>query len=326
MYPEALSTKSGLPYVSVILPVFNEERYLKKTLEYLRGNDYPEDRFEIVVVDNGSTDASFEIAQQYADRAVRLVDVNVGAVRNHGVEISRGDYIAFLDSDCLVPTDWIRKGVTRLNRQPSPILGGTLYLRDDPAWIEKYWLLDSQGCEVSQRDLLGSCIFIDRKSFLEVGGFNTHVTSGEDTMLSRALKAHGREVVIDRELGVIHLGNPRTVIEFVGRQAWHAENYVLKLSDSITDKVFLLVLLYLSGIVLGLAQMAGFLTTGIHSLLLVLIPPAILSVKRLFRARYSTLSPTALLSIYAVDHLYLAGRLIGLLKGLIRVAKDRKSS
>jgi len=315
-----------MPFVSVVLPVLNEERYLAATLECLLRSDYPRDRIEVIVVDNGSTDGSFKIAQQLADRAVTLTDVNVGAVRNFGVEISQGEILVFLDSDCLVKEDWISKGVQKLTAGSAQVFGGNLYLREKPAWIEKYWLLDNQGRRVAQRDLLGSCIFIDKATFIAAGGFDTTVTSGEDTAITAALKALGCEIVIDPELGVVHLGNPQTVGDFVRRQAWHAENYARDLRALSRDKVFLLVVAYLAGILLLAAYFSGLPLPAWAAWLPLLVPPAVLSLKRMYRAGYWPRSPLALLSIYAIDHLYLMGRLAGFLRGLIRAPAPRRAA
>jgi len=316
-----------LPFVSIILPVYNEERYLALTLEQLKRVYFPREKYEIITVDNGSTDDSFRIARKYADKSYVLKNVNVGAVRNFGVQHAKGPVIAFLDSDCLVPENWIICGVTKLISDESLVLGGNLYLRDNPSWIEKYWLLDNKGSETMQKDLLGSCIFIRKTSFEAAGGFDETITSGEDTALSNQLKALGNNVVIDPQLGVVHLGNPQTVFEFLKRQVWHAENYFLVLGEALKDKVFLLVLVYLAGYLGLIGFVFGIPLPSITVAAALLGPPAVLSIKRIIRAKFRPLSIAALAAIYCIDHLYLVGRATGLLRGLVKILKkDSKRS
>lgn len=306
------------PFISIILPVFNEERYLGQCLANLLKVDYPNDRFEIIVVDNGSTDNSITIASEYTNNVFKLTDVNVGAVRNFGVKKSSGDFLAFLDSDCLIPKDWLIRGIEFLQGNIKSVFGGNLYLRDKPYWIEKYWLLDTPDSPKLQSELLGSCIFIKKDDFLAAGGMNETVTSGEDSELSQSLKKLGYKVIIEKSLGVVHLGNPTTAYDFIKRQIWHSENYLKSIRESMVDIVFWLVVIYL----LGFVGSVLFLFTSTPSIILpvslaaIFTPPALLSLKRILRAGFKPRTLIDVFSIYLIDHFYLLGRVIGLLKGI----------
>jgi len=313
------SKDQGLPFVSVVLPVFNEEHYLEVCLKTLRQTSYPEDKFEIITVDNGSADSSFEIARRYADQALLLPDVNVGAVRNFGVKHAKGDVLVFLDSDCLVPGDWLRQGVKLLFAEGKCVYGGNLNLREKPYWIEKFWLLENSSDKVPQHNLLGSCIFIRKQAFFDAGCFDESVTSGEDSALSNTLVKLGYTVTINRRLGVAHLGNPTTIAGFIKRQIWHAENYIKSINQSLKDKMFWLIVIYgtgVSGLFLS-AFMAPERT--VYFVAITLCPPAILSTKRIVRANFKPESIVELVSIFAIDNLYLIGRALGILKGLVKL-------
>ena len=304
------------PFVSIILPVFNEEKYLEACLKRLRSVRYPKDRYEIITVDNGSTDHSVAIAAQYADHSLVMADVNVGAVRNFGVQRAKGSILAFLDSDCLVPVTWLEYGARLLQDNQNCVFGGNLYLRENPAWVEKYWLLNNPQAPLMQKDLLGSCIFIHKQHFLDASGFNEQVTSGEDSELAVKLRSMNHEVVIDRTLGVVHLGNPTTIKGFLKRQIWHSENYIKAIKSSLTDVTFWLVLIYLFGL-LGLLSFSLRLT--VPSFLIafaLLMPPFILGIRRIFRAHFKIESAFCLISIFLIDNLYLLGRGIGTIKGI----------
>lgn len=102
------ATADSRAFVSVVVPMRNAERTLASCLDALVAQDYPADRREILVVDNGSTDGSMAIARRRA--AVRLfVEPRPGSynARNRGVAESRGTIVAFIDPDCEPARDWL---------------------------------------------------------------------------------------------------------------------------------------------------------------------------------------------------------------------------
>ena len=97
--------------VSIIIPVYNVEIYLTRCLDSCLQQDLSYDEYEIIAINDGSTDNSLSILQDYADRYPNLKIVNQdnrkqGAARNRGIEIATGDYIWFVDSD-----DWLEPNV-----------------------------------------------------------------------------------------------------------------------------------------------------------------------------------------------------------------------
>lgn len=111
-----MSGKSKNPKLSVIIPVYNVEEYLRECLDSILGQDY--DDFEVILVDNNSTDKSYEICEEYARKYPEVVRVyrceawGAAAARNFGVEKARGEYIWFIDSDDYIEKGAIRKLVT----------------------------------------------------------------------------------------------------------------------------------------------------------------------------------------------------------------------
>jgi len=304
-------------FVSIVIPMFNEERYLAQCLDSIFKLDYPKDRFEVIIVDNGSTDKSIEIANKYNTTVLVKADVKVGAVRNYGVKHSQGEIIVFLDSDCLVEPWWLTAGIRKLQEEDYNAVGGLFLLRDNPAWIERNWILNSSRSFSYQKTFIGACIFIQRAAFDGVDGFNEALNAGEDCYLTEQLIKKGFKIHIDPNLSVIHLGYPQTIGGFLRRQIWHSSDSVKRLSNIINDKTLLLVVVFMS--LFLLIPILYYFTDSLYILLatgsLLAFIPVIFSIKRMIRYGVFKIKPN-IVSIYLVDILYLVGRSIGFLRGL----------
>lgn len=112
------------PYVSVVVVTKNRAASLERALRALTSLDYPE--YEVIVVDNGSSDRTPETARKYPVRYVRVEQSNIALARKQGVESSRGDIVAFCDDDCVPRQDWLKQLVRRLNHQGVALVAGTL--------------------------------------------------------------------------------------------------------------------------------------------------------------------------------------------------------
>lgn len=304
------------PYVSIIIPAFNEEKYIAECLSALSRSDYPHNKVETIVVDNGSTDRTKVIAQQFG---VYLVDKplgNVGAVRNCGVRASRGEIVIFLDADCLVDEGWLKRGVKLILENDNFVFGGQYLLKKDPSWLERYWILNDEDGSVHQSTLVGGAIFIGKEQFEAVGGFDESLSAGEDSELTERLKVTGHKVVIKPSLSVVHLGYPNTVESFLKRQVWHSSDYVNQFPASLRDKVFILTLAFIVGGFSLLIFLFSWYSAFAYLSLLTFLTPFILSVKRISRSGKRSYCLKDFLSIYVVDFLYLVGRSGGVLKGV----------
>jgi len=312
------------PFCSVVIPALNEEESIERCLESLNDQTYPRDRYEVIVVDNGSVDATRTLAEKYADKVVLKPGVNVGAVRNEGAAQSLGDILICTDSDCLFERSWIESGVGLLKSHARHVFGGGLKSGDHPSWVERYWLLNDHGENTrQQRDLMGSCIFVWKPAFVEAGGFREDVTSGEDTELSNALRSRGYIISIDKALSIVHLGNAATIGAFARRQIWHAENYIRNIGQSLKDPVFYLALSFLMLLVFFPVSVLVLPSISLSLLIMALLAPAALSVKRVLRAKLSVgRNLRAMPLIYFLDLVYLASRSIGIMKGF-RCRRDR---
>jgi O-antigen biosynthesis protein len=104
----------GPPFVSVVVPARNCERTIGDCLASILRGDYPDDRREVLVVDNASTDRTAEVIHGYPVRRLQELRRGPAAARNRGIAESRGEIVAFLDADCVATTGWLRELVRDL--------------------------------------------------------------------------------------------------------------------------------------------------------------------------------------------------------------------
>ena len=101
-----------VPVFSVVVPVYNAERYLNKALQSILDQDFTD--FELILVDDGSTDGSRAVLEAFSEKDARIkvlkIDVNCGAAeaRNRGIDIARGNYLCFVDADDYIEPDFLR--------------------------------------------------------------------------------------------------------------------------------------------------------------------------------------------------------------------------
>jgi glycosyltransferase involved in cell wall biosynthesis len=118
--------------VSVILPVCNAERYIEDCIKALLTQSYPEDCYEIIAIDNNSTDGSTEIIKHYPHIKL-LMEHKQGsyAARNQGITEAKGEIIAFTDSDSAVSTDWLHNIVSAMCHPETRVVLGRCQLATD---------------------------------------------------------------------------------------------------------------------------------------------------------------------------------------------------
>lgn len=192
------------PFVSVVIPSYNRAAELQRCLETFKNAEYG--AFEIIVVDDGSTDTTREVVRAFPDvRYLYQTRRGPGAARNLGARHAKGEILAFTDSDCVVDRRWLRELVESLSSDVAMVGGRTVEVH--PSGIMRY-IHPSEGL-VEGRDtplLSTNNMAVLREVFEDVGGFDeTYAFACEDLdFCLRALLRGHRMTTNDRML-VTHL-------------------------------------------------------------------------------------------------------------------------
>jgi glycosyltransferase involved in cell wall biosynthesis len=183
--------------ISVIIPAFNEEKFLGNCLLSLKEQDFKD--FEIIVVDNNSTDKTVEIAKKFGVILVSEKNQGVAFARNKGAKIAKGKILVFTDADTILPKNWLSRIKEEFEKDKELIaFGGSCQFYSGPIsarlaskfLLKPFLFLDkffSGGF-----NLMGCNMAMKREAFLKVGGFNEKLKLNEDVEISYRLREIGK--------------------------------------------------------------------------------------------------------------------------------------
>lgn len=205
-----------LAFCSIVMPAHQASTLLPKTLGALIDSDYPRERWELIVVDDASSDDSASVAARYADTVVRLPGNPHGPAyaRNRGFEVSRGEIVMFFDSDVVVHQDTVRRFAELLTQRPE--IGAVFGAYDDaptdrgfmsqyrnllhhythqrnPGEVETFWA----GAGAVRRDVFHEAGMYDEWHFAR--------PQIEDIELGARIRAIGARILLSPDIQVTHL-------------------------------------------------------------------------------------------------------------------------
>lgn len=224
-----------MPYFSVIIPLYNKAPYVAKTIESVLRQTFND--YELIIIDNGSTDGSNEIVSKYSDPRIQIVrlDENVGVsnARNKGVALSTAPYVTFLDADDWWEPTFLEEMAGLIERHPNAGIYGSGYWiikngkkRLAPIGVEDDFKEGNINyCQVYAKTLCmpltSITIAMPRKIFDESGGFKSHLKLGEDfdlwirialkhnvVFLNKPLSNYNQDVDVTYR-GTHHLRDPK---------------------------------------------------------------------------------------------------------------------
>lgn len=216
--PDANAADAGdeyLPFVSVVIPVYNDPAGIEATLDSLRRQSFPAARYEVIVVDNGSTDETRDVVRGYLgafDGLRLLVEDEVQgsyAARNAGITATTGEVIAFVDADMVVDPGWVERVARRMSRTDAEYVGCDVqlftaggeglaaeYNRRNDLHVERF---------VEELSFAPTCSLVVRRSLLaEVGGFDPRLRSGGDMEFGNRVAASGRSLEYAADVVMYH--------------------------------------------------------------------------------------------------------------------------
>ena len=187
--------------VSIVIPAYNEEDSIGRTLEKVCAMDYAD--FEVIVVDNASTDKTSEIAKTFPVKVVREDRKGLLFARECGRQSATGEIVANIDADCLPKKDWIAKNVLYFSDPsivavsgPYDYFDGSKFLRFTSLFMQKtiYVLMNKILTKFHEGGvLIGGNNFIRASVLKEIGGYDTSIVFyGEDTNTAKRVSRKGK--------------------------------------------------------------------------------------------------------------------------------------
>lgn len=189
---------SSYPSISVVIPAHNEEKFIARTLVSLKKQNYP-GNFEIIVVDNASTDKTAQIAQNYGAKVVYEAQKGLPFARQRGFEEACGQLIASTDADIILPANWLTLFATRLISDDKIVaVSGWFKLKSGPK-IPKIGInylsipaIFIYSKVFGKKLLLDPNFMVKRDAFFKVGGFRDLPAMLEDLQLAQKLGRVGQ--------------------------------------------------------------------------------------------------------------------------------------
>jgi glycosyltransferase involved in cell wall biosynthesis len=206
-------------FISVIIPTYNEEKFINQCLYSLITQSYPKESFEIIIVDNGSTDKTVATCFNYTQKVYIAPNLTVGGLRNFGADRAIGDIYAFIDADCIADKNWLKNAAYYIEKEKT-ITGSKCKVPKDAKWIEKVWFSQRPGSKIEVKYINSGNLIVPADIFKEIAGFNSLIETGEDYEL--CLRARNFvKIISNDEIEVTHLGNPKNLRAFLKREIWH---------------------------------------------------------------------------------------------------------
>ena len=233
------------PTVSIIIPAHNEEATIGKCLASLENLNYPSDKLEIILINDGSTDSTKKISENQRQRLnykyLETEGVGPSKARNIGLKEASGEYVAFTDADCVVDKEWLSELLKGFIAEDVAGVGGSQDTPDDATEFERkfhFFLLSMHFiCEyIKKRDKIelvnhvASCNAMYKREVIEeVGGFDERLWPGEDVDLDYKIRHRGYKMAYNPKAIVAHHRpkNLKSFFNMMKRYGW-AQAYLIR--------------------------------------------------------------------------------------------------
>jgi len=216
------------PRYSVIVPVHNSARTIEPCLEALLDQSLPKETYEILIVDDGSTDNTAELVERYPVRLLKQAHAGPASARNLGATAALGEFLIFTDADCLPIRIWLEEIVRPLEKDGQVAGAQGSYQTEQTNLIARFTQVELEVKYAALRrkayiDFLDTAsAALRREAFWEEGGFDPSFSeaSNEDTQLSFSLASKGRRLVF-AEKAVVYHRHPESLRRYLSRKWRH---------------------------------------------------------------------------------------------------------
>jgi cellulose synthase/poly-beta-1,6-N-acetylglucosamine synthase-like glycosyltransferase len=213
------------PKVSIIIPAYNEEKTIEVCIQSLLGLTYPKNRYEILIVDNNSTDDTPQIIQKYEVLYLREKNQSPAAARNLGIKKAKGEIIAFIDADCVADKNWLINLIKGFNTNTKIAgVGGKIRVFRPSNMIEKFGNLHLYNQNKFVKGTEGQLPFLASGNcayktgiLKKVGLFDTSFITSEDNDLGWRVHFLGYQLAYAPKAIVYHQ-MPKTLFLVLKRQ------------------------------------------------------------------------------------------------------------
>ena len=198
------------PFVSVIVPLYNDEKRIEECIKSLLTQSYPQKKYEIIVVDNGSTDRSLEKIKHFPVKIFYENQIQSSyAARNKGIAHACGEIFAFTDSDCTPVTEWIAEGVKAIHEKSADLASGNVsfVFSSNKTGAEIYDSLTNMQIKqnIIDRGVSKTAnLFVRSIVFKEMGLFPTEIQSGGDVIWTGSATKNGYKLIYSHQAEVSH--------------------------------------------------------------------------------------------------------------------------
>jgi glycosyltransferase involved in cell wall biosynthesis len=206
--------RDSVPTVSVVVPVRNAPRRIATCIEALLAQTYPQDRLQIVVVDNDSEDETPDVIASYP--VVRVSEDAAHSpysARNAGLAVATGEIIAFTDANCVPTESWLEKGARALLANEADLAGGrvTFTFSARPTVgevVDAVTNVDVEASIVNHGACMTGNLFVRRIVFAKIGAFSPAIRSGGDMRWTRRASDVGFRLVYAADAEVFYPARP----------------------------------------------------------------------------------------------------------------------
>ncbi|MBW2624543.1 MAG: glycosyltransferase [Deltaproteobacteria bacterium] len=203
------------PYLSVIIPVFNSEAGISHTLESLLKQDYPPDRWEVIVVDNNSFDRTLEAARSFQEK-LALLSIEKETIQssyaamNKGIKAAQGEILAFIDADMTVGPAWLSRGVADIMDKEADYVGCRvrIYIDQDST---SAWAIYNQRTGFQMKAYMekggysgAGCLFVRKSVFNELGLYDSRFKSAGDLEFGNRVRDAGFKMLYNHHNVMLH--------------------------------------------------------------------------------------------------------------------------